>query len=484
LAHEWHADAWQLSDVAFSPDGHYLATAGRYIRLWEWQTNRESPRHHWVGHGTRIHELSFNREGTFLASGGRDGMIHVYSLESGQMQFRLDAHQLSVMSVCFSPDGQRLASAGQEGDLHVWDVKGRRRLFTLHGHSGPVWDHAYTPDGKRLVSAGGDFLVQVWDAEASQESLTLPISRISGNVNALTYGAGGRLLAWGNTAGQVGVWDTAQKREAFRLERPEASRNSRIWSICIDPEGRHVAWCQADAPASLWEIETAKQLPLTDTGKVVGIAFSADGQRLLGAVSQDGELRLCDLRSGREIFKLYRPAGAIQQVVFSADGRRCVSLEGWRTARLWDTETGRELGKMEHQPNVRRLTLTADGRFLALGGIDGWLSVWDLTTNRQMMRARGHSGNLHGLALSPDGKRVASCGTDCTAKLWNTQSGHEVLTLRTQLNETSLLAFSPDGMDIVSVNVDNQLQIWTARNVRRGDDEMAKAETANGADSK
>jgi WD40 repeat protein len=204
---------------------------------------------------------------------------------------------------------------------------------------------------------------------------------------------------------------------------------------------------------------------------------------LLGALWQNGELRLCDLRTGHEIVKVHPPARAIQQVVFSPDARRFVSLEDWRTARLWDADTGRELAAMQHQPNIRRVTFSGDGRFLAVGGIDGWLSVWDLTTNRQTMRVRGHSGNLHGLALSPDGQRIASCATDCTAKLWNTQSGHEVLTLRTQLHETSLLAFSPDGMDIVSVNLDNRLQIWTARKGKRARDESKNIEITTNADA-
>jgi WD40 repeat protein len=239
----------------------------------------------------------------------------------------------------------------------------------------------------------------------------------------------------------------------------------------MDPEGRHVAWCQANAPpslsapAGLWEIETGKQLPLMDTGaaKVTGVSFSADGRTLLGVLWENGELRLCDLRSGREKLKLQRPARAVQQVVFSSDATRFASLEGWTIAKIWETATGRELGKIEHRPNVRRVTFSGDGRFLALGGIEGWLSVWDLSANRQTMRVGGHAGNVHGLALSPDGQRVASCGTDCTGKIWNGQSGHEVLTLRTQLHESSLLAFSPDGMDIASVDVDNRLQIWTAR---------------------
>src|SRR5262249_51717990 len=156
---------------------------------------------------------------------------------------------------------------------------------------------------------------------------------------------------------------------------------------------------------------------------------------------EKGNLHLYDLRTGQELLTLPRPSTSITQVLWSPDARRFVTLEDRRYARLWATDTGRLQGELEHQPSVTCITFNDDGRFLAMGGVRGKMSVWDLTTNRKTMSVTGHSSNLYGLALSPDGRRLASAASDCTVKLWDTQTGDEVLTLRTQLHEHSRLAF-------------------------------------------
>jgi WD40 repeat protein len=251
---------------------------------------------------------------------------------------------------------------------------------------------------------------------------------------------------------------------------PDPGRQTRITAFAFAPGGRQVAWRQSDAaPPSLRDLDTGKEVPLIDVGKaqVVGLTFSADGRQLLGALWENGELRVRDLRTGHERLTLPRPAHPVTQVVWSPDGQRLVTLEGRRHARLWDTDTGQLRGEFEHQPAVRYVTFSADGRFLALGGIAGRISVWDLTTNRRTMAVTGRSSNLQGLALSPDGRRLASAAEDCSAKLWDTQTEHEVLTLRTHLHERSPLAFSPDGADLVSVTADNHLQIWSTSSARR-----------------
>jgi WD40 repeat protein/serine/threonine protein kinase len=461
------ADAATISQVVFSPDGRYLATASRKLKVWDWAAKAKKPLHEWQGHEGGTHDLAFSPDGNWLASGGRDGLVRVHSLRTGQEEFTLNAHQLSVTSVNFSPDGQRLATAGQEGDMHVWNVKERRRLFTLHGHSGAVWDLAFTPDGSCLVSASSDFLVRVWDAAASQEVVTLPF-RASGEVSALAYGPGGRFLAWGDVRGQAGLWDTLLHKVVFRFEDPNLKSRNAVSFFAFCPDGRQVAWRQRSGTPKLWDLGRGQEIPLFSMGQrqVIGLAFSTDGKQLLAASMENGKLVLHDLCTGQELLALPRPGTRITQVVWSPDARCFLTLEDRRYARLWATETGRFLGELEHQPSVTCITFSDDGGLLAVGGVAGRMRVWDLAANRETMVVGGHPSNLYGLALSPDGRRLASAASDCTVKLWDAQSGHEVLTLRTQLHEHSRLAFSPDGADLVSVSKDNQLQIWSTRSVR------------------
>jgi WD40 repeat protein len=184
---------------------------------------------------------------------------------------------------------------------------------------------------------------------------------------------------------------------------------------------------------------------------------------LLAVHWENGALQVRDLRTGQKLLTLPRPDKAVPSVVWGPDARSFVTLEDKRFARVWDAATGRLRCELEHETSVWHIAFSADGRFLALGGIAGALRVWDLTTNRQTMAVAGHGSNVQGLALSPDGQRLAAASSDCTTRLWDTRTGHEVLTLRTQLHEHSPLAFSPDGADLVSVNLDNRLQIWSTR---------------------
>ncbi len=460
-AYTRRAHAGQIYQVAFSPDGRCLATASQNVRVWDWRANKllyDLP-----GHGMRTSDLAFSPDGKLLASGGRDGMIRVHSLEAGQCEFTLNAHQLSVTSVHFSPDSERLASAGEEGDMHVWSVKQRRRLFTLHGHSGGVWDLAYLPDGTRLVSAGSDFMVRVWDAAGSQETAVL--FEVRDEVTALVYDSSGRLLAWGDMSGRFGVWDTASRKEVFRVDDPDVTGRNRIHLLAFSPDGRELAYRRVNGPPKIWNLEKGGELPLPGTrqGRVHGLAYSEDGRQLLAAYFENEALHLVDVHTGHVALVLPRPANTVGQVIFSPDTRRFVTLEDRNLLRMWDTHTGRLDGEFEHPHTVRHVALSGDGHFLAVGGVGGWISVWDLTTKQPTMALKGHASNLYGFALSPDGRRLASAASDCTAKLWDTHTGHEVLTLRTQLHEHSRLAFSPDGADLVSVNSENYLQIWSTR---------------------
>ena len=467
MSHEWEAHDSAIAKIAFDPTGRILATTSREIKLWQWESVSTKPTKTWNGHRTQTTDLAYSADGKWLVSGGRDGMIRVHSLETGREEYSFDAHQLGVTSVEFSPDGERLASSGREGEMHVWDFKQRRKLFTLHGHSGSVLDLIYTPNGKHLISGGADSMVRVWNAEASPQSDPLPF-RVESVLTAAAFGPGSRQIAWGDSRGRVRVGDLASRKEVFRFDAHGLNPQTAVASFAFSPDGRQLAWRQRGFPPHLRDLETGKEIALSDLGKaeVVGLAFSSGGQRLLGALWRDVTVRLCDLRTGEVLLSLPQSDQAVTHVEWSADARRVVTLEGGKNPRLWDAESGYLLGKFDHEGVVRRTAFSGDGRLLALGGVGGRITVWDLTTNLRTMDVTGHTSNLQGLAMSPDGRRLASSAQDSTVKLWDTRTGHEVLAIRTQLHNLSLLAFSPDGEDLVGVTLDNQLQIWSARQKR------------------
>src|SRR5262245_22593851 len=73
------------------------------------------------------------------------------------------------------------------------------------------------------------------------------------------------------------------------------------------------------------------------------LAFSADG-KLLAAGNSDRTARLWDTTTGKEVVRCHGDGlGGVEQVALSPDGGTLATLDPERGVRLWDARTGQHL---------------------------------------------------------------------------------------------------------------------------------------------
>ncbi len=120
--------------VAVNKDSSLLAAGGYngYVRLYDFETgDLESEAVAQEGNATL---LRFSPDGKWLASAGRfeDPIVSLWKMGAPAPVF-LEAHADAVSSICFSPDSKHLLTGGFAGMLRVWEVESasKQREFQM-----------------------------------------------------------------------------------------------------------------------------------------------------------------------------------------------------------------------------------------------------------------------------------------------------------------------------------------------------------------
>ncbi len=206
-----------ITDLAFSPDGQFLATAAYDLCLWDAATGRELQRLD----GHRF--VAFDQAGQRVASAGRsqEEELQIWDAVDGRLLVSFPGHSAWSTCAAFSPDGLRLATGGADytdegsefsldrprsNNVRVWDLQSGKEILCILAHEDDVLSVAFSPDGRRLASGGdnGDNTLKLWDAATGELLAKFPTEWESWwgiHVRDLAFSPDGRYLAFSSGSG-------------------------------------------------------------------------------------------------------------------------------------------------------------------------------------------------------------------------------------------------------------------------------------------
>jgi WD40 repeat protein len=145
----------------------------------------------------------------------------------------------------------------------------------------------------------------------------------------------------------------------------------------------------------------------------------------------------------------------VYPVVFSPDGR-WIASGGWdKMVRLWDARTGEAAcAPLDNGDLVKTLAFSPDGSRLVSARQDR-LQVWEVATGRRLKEIQGPAPNILAVEFRPNGARLAALDGSGGATVFDAKTGAVVARLRLgATHDTKALAYSPDGRWLAGAGAD------------------------------
>jgi WD40 repeat protein len=116
-----------------------------------------------------------------------------------------------------------------------------------------------------------------------------------------------------------------------------------------------------------------------------------------------------------------------------------------------------------HSDRISAIAFSAEGSWLATGGNDGTLKLWDVASGRLLRTLSEYSKPVLQVAFSPVEKIIAAYYNGIGIQIWSVADGHLLRTIEQGgdlAGFPSFLAYSPDGLTLAAARRDGAISLW------------------------
>jgi WD40 repeat protein len=455
--------------------------------------------------------LCWSPDGSQIAISSGTWQAKIWSLETGSPVSK-PCPWRSMRFLTWSPDGKYLAGEfnGQPAfSVAVLDAQTLEKVDRFEGHFDFVTSVQWSKDSRKVISNCWDRTVRIWELGERDERLLIPCIEHPADIS------------WNAATGQIAITEGKRvrvvdgKSDAVPSLKLTSNRIETIDEIRWNPDGSRLLFTCVDGTAGLWNPDAdspdtndaVREFPLGLGKGVHSACWSPDGTRFAAAAK---DIVICSVADGAELTRLDGHRGSVLSVDWSPGGSRLASCGQDGAIRLWDAESGDELGEIS--PEGASFTGRSDVRWspdekvdqlavfskakvyvldsrsfalvrtiesrdaspidvfawdpagsrIAIGSMSGTIELFDAHSGKVVQTLRGHEGGTRGLQWNPDGSRLASTGADRMIRVWDPETGLVALTIQASRGPVVQLAWSPDGRRLVSTASPGTLKVWDA----------------------
>lgn len=274
-----------LTSIAWSPDGHALATGAidGTVQVWDAVS----------GHPLRVYHsqippakpddwapsVSWSPDSKQLLTCFISALsAQIFDVASGTMRASFSpAPGGTFMAVSWSPHGKYVALGSSTSVIEVSVVPSQQVIATWTEHGGLLQTLAWSPDSTRIATASSS-LITIWKATTGQK--LLEYSNHHATVYSLSWSPDGARIASAAGDGTVQIWDAVSGATQMIYSKHQGGY---IRAVAWSPEQNMIASGGNDQTTHVWDARSGNVLRIYPTGAIIGVAWSPNGTKIATA---------------------------------------------------------------------------------------------------------------------------------------------------------------------------------------------------------
>jgi WD40 repeat protein len=225
----------------------------------------------------------------------------------------------------------------------------------------------FTPDSRLLLAARRQGRLDILDTSSWQNVRSIETSQ--GGITALAISPDGTLAATGSRGNTVKVWDIKSGKLVSEFLADSTNSNEYLEYLAFSPDTNLLATGGNFTKGLVLDLRAHRSIAAL--GGTKEVLFSADGQKLIGAVGQ--KVLVWETHSWSVVKTIDDPEKNVTKIALDQPGNR-IAITGWKKGiRILNLDTG-ELVKSIPDAVTEALIFTSGWKNIVTGR--GTLGLW------------------------------------------------------------------------------------------------------------
>jgi len=293
-------------------------------------------------------------------------------------------------------------------------------------------------------------------------------------VLAIAFSPDGKVMVSTDSDGKIGFWDT----QTGEQKKMTSFHNIPLYAMAYSPDGEYIAMAGRDQAVVYYDGKKQEAMSsfVAHNDQILALAWGPKHMLATASCIQrdprqwciKGEVAVWQFEeygmNPKELKRFTDHTDWINAIAISPNGKYLATGGGDNLINIYETKTWTKVATLKgHSSRVSVLAFPGkDSDLLGSAGLDGTARLWEVPDGDQEKLYKSDGDKFMAMAFSPDGKMMATGGTDQKILIWLVKKEKVLKEISGVEGQVSALAFSPDGTSIAAGLYDNNILVWKA----------------------